>query len=228
MAKTKLAERMGCAALDALLTRFCWSWREWYCSAAVLLLAAMAPAPNPILRPFVFPCQGDPSAAPYAVENAKTILGKKPVFGICMGHQVCTGSKAVAGTRCVSGCMCTTQSSGGQAQTTAPGNDPCKHTAGVRVVVLVQQVRGLGRHKGSLHCTWGASDTLDRKGHSRYRAKRHQYERLNRSFRRVMEGWEGSWWSSCSPQFDAWPRVLKLLGPDRGMQPQCSTRHGRS
>lgn len=32
--------------------------------------------------------QGDPSAAPYAVENAKAILGKKPVFGICMGHQI--------------------------------------------------------------------------------------------------------------------------------------------
>lgn len=31
---------------------------------------------------------GDPSAVPYAVENAKKILGKKPVFGICMGHQV--------------------------------------------------------------------------------------------------------------------------------------------
>eukprot|EP01025_Chloroclados_australasicus_P038754 TRINITY_DN4003_c0_g2_i1.p1 TRINITY_DN4003_c0_g2~~TRINITY_DN4003_c0_g2_i1.p1 ORF type:complete len:433 (-),score=51.25 TRINITY_DN4003_c0_g2_i1:457-1755(-) len=31
---------------------------------------------------------GDPSAAPYAVENAKEILGKKPVFGICMGHQL--------------------------------------------------------------------------------------------------------------------------------------------
>lgn len=31
---------------------------------------------------------GDPSAAPYAVENAKAILGKKPVFGICMGHQI--------------------------------------------------------------------------------------------------------------------------------------------
>ncbi|EFJ47406.1 hypothetical protein VOLCADRAFT_81499 [Volvox carteri f. nagariensis] len=31
---------------------------------------------------------GDPSAAPYAVDNAKAILGKKPVFGICMGHQV--------------------------------------------------------------------------------------------------------------------------------------------
>jgi GMP synthase-like glutamine amidotransferase len=25
---------------------------------------------------------------PYAVDNAKKILGKKPVFGICMGHQV--------------------------------------------------------------------------------------------------------------------------------------------
>lgn len=31
---------------------------------------------------------GDPSAAPYAVENAKQILGTKPVFGICMGHQI--------------------------------------------------------------------------------------------------------------------------------------------
>lgn len=32
--------------------------------------------------------QGDPSAAPYAVENAKAILGHMPVFGICMGHQL--------------------------------------------------------------------------------------------------------------------------------------------
>jgi len=31
---------------------------------------------------------GDPSAAPYAVENAKALLGKKPSFGICMGHQI--------------------------------------------------------------------------------------------------------------------------------------------
>ena len=31
---------------------------------------------------------GDPSAVPYAVQNAKAILGKVPVFGICMGHQV--------------------------------------------------------------------------------------------------------------------------------------------
>ena len=31
---------------------------------------------------------GDPSAVPYAVKNAEEILGKVPVFGICMGHQV--------------------------------------------------------------------------------------------------------------------------------------------
>jgi carbamoyl-phosphate synthase small subunit len=32
--------------------------------------------------------QGDPSAAPWAVDNTKEILGKKPLFGICMGHQI--------------------------------------------------------------------------------------------------------------------------------------------
>ncbi|GLJ31374.1 hypothetical protein SUGI_0629600 [Cryptomeria japonica] len=31
---------------------------------------------------------GDPSAVPYAVENVKIVLGKVPVFGICMGHQL--------------------------------------------------------------------------------------------------------------------------------------------
>lgn len=32
--------------------------------------------------------QGDPSAAPYAVNIAKEIIGKVPTFGICMGHQI--------------------------------------------------------------------------------------------------------------------------------------------
>ena len=32
--------------------------------------------------------QGDPSAVPYAVENVRQVLGKMPVFGICMGHQL--------------------------------------------------------------------------------------------------------------------------------------------
>ncbi|XWS33199.1 hypothetical protein CRYUN_Cryun22dG0058800 [Craigia yunnanensis] len=31
---------------------------------------------------------GDPSAVPYAVNTVKEILGKVPVFGICMGHQL--------------------------------------------------------------------------------------------------------------------------------------------
>ena len=31
---------------------------------------------------------GDPSAVPYAVANVRALLGKKPMFGICMGHQV--------------------------------------------------------------------------------------------------------------------------------------------
>ncbi|CAJ1937897.1 unnamed protein product [Sphenostylis stenocarpa] len=31
---------------------------------------------------------GDPSAIPYAIETVKKILGKVPVFGICMGHQL--------------------------------------------------------------------------------------------------------------------------------------------
>lgn len=31
---------------------------------------------------------GDPSAVPYAVENVKQVVGKIPVFGICMGHQL--------------------------------------------------------------------------------------------------------------------------------------------
>lgn len=31
---------------------------------------------------------GDPSAVPYAVAIVKELLGKVPVFGICMGHQL--------------------------------------------------------------------------------------------------------------------------------------------
>ncbi len=31
---------------------------------------------------------GDPGAIPYMIENIKGLLGKKPVFGICLGHQL--------------------------------------------------------------------------------------------------------------------------------------------
>ncbi|MEE8336233.1 MAG: glutamine-hydrolyzing carbamoyl-phosphate synthase small subunit [Candidatus Neomarinimicrobiota bacterium] len=31
---------------------------------------------------------GDPAAVTYAVETVKNLLGKKPIFGICLGHQI--------------------------------------------------------------------------------------------------------------------------------------------
>lgn len=31
---------------------------------------------------------GDPSALPYAYESLRGLLGKKPIFGICLGHQI--------------------------------------------------------------------------------------------------------------------------------------------
>ena len=31
---------------------------------------------------------GDPKLATYAVENVKALLGKTPIFGVCMGHQI--------------------------------------------------------------------------------------------------------------------------------------------
>ena len=31
---------------------------------------------------------GDPKLATYAVENVKSLLGKTPIFGVCMGHQI--------------------------------------------------------------------------------------------------------------------------------------------
>ena len=31
---------------------------------------------------------GDPAAVVYAIENVKNLIGKKPLFGICLGHQI--------------------------------------------------------------------------------------------------------------------------------------------
>ncbi len=31
---------------------------------------------------------GDPSASKYAIQTVKELLGKKPIFGICLGHQI--------------------------------------------------------------------------------------------------------------------------------------------
>ncbi|MBI3596882.1 MAG: glutamine-hydrolyzing carbamoyl-phosphate synthase small subunit [Nitrospirae bacterium] len=31
---------------------------------------------------------GDPEGVPYAIEAARSLIGKKPIFGICLGHQI--------------------------------------------------------------------------------------------------------------------------------------------
>jgi len=31
---------------------------------------------------------GDPAPVTYAVETVKSLLGKVPIFGICLGHQI--------------------------------------------------------------------------------------------------------------------------------------------
>ena len=58
----------------------------------VTVVPAMTPAAEVFaLKPdgvFLSNGPGDPSAVPYAVASTKEFLGKLPVFGICMGHQV--------------------------------------------------------------------------------------------------------------------------------------------
>ncbi len=31
---------------------------------------------------------GDPESVPYVIENVRNLIGKKPIFGICLGHQI--------------------------------------------------------------------------------------------------------------------------------------------
>jgi len=47
--------------------------------------AALALDPDGI---FLSNGPGDPAALPYAVESVRGLLGKKPIFGICLGHQL--------------------------------------------------------------------------------------------------------------------------------------------
>jgi len=56
------------------------------------LLPAHTPAEEILSKPyagvFISNGPGDPAAVPYLIETTRAILGKKPVFGICLGHQI--------------------------------------------------------------------------------------------------------------------------------------------
>jgi carbamoyl-phosphate synthase small subunit len=53
--------------------------------ASTSAAAALALEPDGI---FLSNGPGDPAAVPYAAETVKGLLGKKPIFGICLGHQI--------------------------------------------------------------------------------------------------------------------------------------------
>ena len=56
------------------------------------LLPCTTPADELLARDpdgfFLVPGPGDPAALDYVVETIRTLLGRKPVFGICLGHQL--------------------------------------------------------------------------------------------------------------------------------------------
>jgi len=66
------------------------SLRQWGCEVIVVPASAQADLilsyrPDGIL---LSNGPGDPEGVPYAIETVKTLIGKKPIFGICLGHQL--------------------------------------------------------------------------------------------------------------------------------------------
>jgi carbamoyl-phosphate synthase small subunit len=66
------------------------SLREWNCDVIVLPASSRADSvlsyhPDGIL---LSNGPGDPEGVPYAIETVQKLLGKKPIFGICLGHQL--------------------------------------------------------------------------------------------------------------------------------------------
>lgn len=66
------------------------SLRDWGCEVTVLPASTTAEGvlsynPDGIL---LSNGPGDPEGVPYAIENVRKLIGKKPIFGICLGHQL--------------------------------------------------------------------------------------------------------------------------------------------
>jgi carbamoyl-phosphate synthase small subunit len=63
-----------------------------HCGGRVTVVPANTPAEDVLrLNPdgiFLSNGPGDPEAVEYAIRNTRNLLGKKPVFGICLGHQI--------------------------------------------------------------------------------------------------------------------------------------------
>ena len=55
------------------------------CPASTTADEALATKPDGI---FLSNGPGDPAAVPYAIANVKNLLGRVPIFGICLGHQI--------------------------------------------------------------------------------------------------------------------------------------------
>jgi carbamoyl-phosphate synthase small subunit len=66
------------------------SLRDWGCEVTVLPASAAAESvlslnPDGIL---LSNGPGDPEGVPYAIESVRKLIGEKPIFGICLGHQL--------------------------------------------------------------------------------------------------------------------------------------------
>ena len=66
------------------------SLRDWNCEVFVLPASSSAESvlsyrPDGIL---LSNGPGDPEGVPYAIETVRRLMGKKPIFGICLGHQL--------------------------------------------------------------------------------------------------------------------------------------------
>ncbi|MGB9629066.1 MAG: glutamine-hydrolyzing carbamoyl-phosphate synthase small subunit, partial [Thermodesulfobacteriota bacterium] len=66
------------------------SLRDWNCEVMVLPASAsletiLSYQPDGIL---LSNGPGDPEGVPYAIETIRQLMGKKPIFGICLGHQL--------------------------------------------------------------------------------------------------------------------------------------------
>jgi carbamoyl-phosphate synthase small subunit len=63
-----------------------------HCGARVTVVPSQTSAEDVLqLKPdgiFLSNGPGDPEAVDYAIRNVRQLMGKKPIFGICLGHQI--------------------------------------------------------------------------------------------------------------------------------------------